>query len=121
MNSPQIAEQLRRVRDGGSRLVPIDAATNPAGLRARYANASRVLIVPATVRITYQGVGTAQRLTGYLQPVLTQIHVPLPLSRQFDSLTPVSAYSPSFHPRYEVRLRFGTHHEPWVVAITPIG
>lgn len=120
MNSPQIADQLARVRDGGSRLIPIDAATDPAGLRARHPNASQVLIVPAAVRITYPGVGAGQRLTGYLQPVLTQIHVPLPLSRQFDSLTPVPAYSSAFRPRYEVRLRFGMHHEPWVAAVTPL-
>lgn len=120
MNSPQIADQLARVRDGGTRLVPIDTATDPAGLRARYPNASRVLIVPATVRISYAGAGTGQRLTGYLQPVLTQIHVPLPLSRQFASISPISVYNPAFRPRYEVRLRFGTHHEPWVVAMTPL-
>jgi len=119
-NSPQSADQLARVRDRGSRLVPIDVATDPAALRAHHPNTSRVLIVPATVRVTYAGSGTGQRLTGYLQPALTDIHVPLPLSRQLNGMTPLSIYSPEFRSRYEVRLRFGTHHEPWVAGITPL-
>lgn len=113
-------DQLVQLRDSGSRLIPIDAATDPAELRARHPNASRVLIAPATVHITYTGRPPEQRVTGYLLPVLTQIHVPLPLSRQFDGITPLSVYRPGFHPRYEVRLRFGSHYEPWVVAVTPL-
>lgn len=106
-----------------SRLVPIDASLDAGALRARHSDRSRVLIVSATVRVISAGPGNAQQivgLTGALEPLIAEIHVPLPLSRSLDSIQGsinINA-GPSFQPRYEVHLRFGAHHEPWVESVT---
>ena len=118
-NSPGGAPLIEQARNGGSRLVPVDAATNAVTLRARYPDASRVLIVNATVRIGYAD-AASKTLSGYLQPVMTHVHVALPLSRQFDAI-PEPVYSGSrIPPRYQVHLRFGFYREPWVVNVTPL-
>jgi hypothetical protein len=108
-SSPAIAqEQAEQVRNSAGRLIPIDAAQGAATLRARHPDASRILIVGAKIHVTYVDSGAARQvLTGRLEPLIRQVHVPRPVSRQF-------AASP---PRYLVHLRFGAHREPWVESI----
>ena len=117
-----VEELIERTRTGESRLVPIDAATNAAVLRARYPDATRVLIVGATVRANHSFVGgaTSGNLTGWLAPAIAEIHVPLPLSRQFDGIAASNVYGEISQPRYQVHLRFGANHEPWITGVTKL-
>lgn len=116
-NPQQASQQLEQIRMASSRLIPIDAALEASVLRRRYPDAARVLIVRATVRVSYNSTA-GWTWIGYLRPLGSDIHVPLPFSRQLKQ-APGAVYraygSPS---RYRVHLRFGADREPWVAGVT---
>ena len=111
----QTSQQLEQIRMSSSRLVPIDAAVEASVLRRRYPDASRVLIVRAAVRMSYSSTA-GWTWTGSLRPLGSDIHVPLPFSRQLNEV-PRTVYPYGSAPRYRVRLRFGANREPWVVGV----
>jgi hypothetical protein len=99
-------------RQQSSRLAAVDAARDAAVLRARHPDRSRVLIVPAVIRVAVSGPYASGRnayLNGYIQEVPALIHVPRPLSDAFRAGRAGTGYY--------VRLRYGRYLEPWVVAV----
>ena len=118
-------------RVSASRLVPIDVGRDPAGLRRLYPDRTRCLIVPAIVapRWTLLEEGEGARdgksvLCGRIQSILvSEVHVPRDLGasladlRAPDSAVPQRRHAP---PRYDVLLRYGAGHEPWVAGVSPL-
>lgn len=109
---------------GYSRLVAIDADSDPDVLRTRYADPHRYLIVEARVSIygssAPRGSGPP-RLSGTITRLLpSTINVPKSYSSIFASMNG-SSYAPSAEQpsRYWVTLRYGRFHEPWIVNAGP--
>ena len=106
-------------RISGSRLAAIDAGPDAAALMARHPERNRVLILPAVIRMSLtprwppaQGhPARPARLSGYIQEIPSEIHVPRPFS---DRLRELSQGGPR---AYRVRLRYGRLLEPWVTGI----
>ena len=102
-----------------SHLVPIDAALDPAPLRARHPDRHSVEIVPAVISVsligrvnaTPGGIETPPRLTGSLDQIPATIHVPRPFNENFQAL-------PKDSPNvYRVHLRYGKLLDPLVTAV----
>ena len=106
-------------RHGSSRLVPIDASTDPAVLRANHPDRHAVIIVPAVIRINLAGWTAAfqsrperpARISGSIEQIPASIHVSKPFSEAFRALTPNSPHT------YRVHVRYGKLHDPWVTAV----
>ena len=123
-----------------SRLVPIDVGLDPGELRRLHAERSRYVIVPAIVGAgrTGDGPGGKVVLGGHILYVLvSEIHVPKGLGALLAELRAADAAVPApprdeapsgppvlprrhAPPRYEVLLRYGAHHEPWVAEVRPL-
>lgn len=100
-----------------TRLAAVDAALSRAALRARYPDRNRVLILPVMIRISLVGgvvvdgrSNSAAYLAGYMQQVLSRIHVPRPFADGFRRL-------PDHQLSYRVKLRYGQLLEPWVTSV----
>jgi hypothetical protein len=134
-------------RVSASRLVSIDVGRDPDELRRLYPDRSRCLIVPAIVAPRWtlleegEGEGAGKAVfSGRIQSILvSEVHVPKDLGaplaafRAADAAVPRPAgprdgdrpgppvpqrrHTP---PRYEVLLRYGAHHEPWVAEVRPL-
>lgn len=127
------AKRLSQAMATGSRLFAIDAANDPALLRKRHPDRTRCIVTPALVRIQLlsardQEPRRAARLTGYVQQLLgDSIQVPPGHGKLLASLA-ASGPEPYFDgspgdpvaPRYQVELRYGRRHEPWVTAVHAI-
>ncbi len=120
-----------------SRLFAVDAGNDPGALRSQYSDRARFLILPATVRLSYQrpeedaGRKSPASLEGSVEEVLTDsIYVPrehrglLEKLLRADRQTRNSDYSPYAErqrdPAYAVSLRIGKRHEPWVAGISAL-
>jgi hypothetical protein len=128
----ELREELEKESQGHSRLFVVDAARDASTLRRRHPERSRVAVVPAVVRLVYQERTDDHpaRLTGFVEPLVTTIHVPLALRPVLDGVaadirveqeaseTP-GVYRPHrpAPPRYEATLAFGRRHEPWLTAV----
>jgi hypothetical protein len=108
-----------------SRLVAIDAAGDPAALRARHSDHSGVVILPAVVQIYVvprmpAGNGRPERpaeLTGMIQQVPSGVHVPRPLSDAFRRMPVTTRVANEDKPVYRVHLTYGRLLEPWVTGV----
>jgi len=111
-----------------SHLVAIDADLDSRELRARHPDRTTVLIVPAVFEVAldpypYPGMvpdpKKPVRITGRIQQLPSDIHVPRPFSDAFRRLnrkrdgTPALAYGQT----YRVTLRYGSALEPWVTGV----
>ncbi len=108
-----------------SRLVAIDAAGDPATLRARHPDRAGVLILPAVIQIYVvpriaAGVGRVERpaqLAGMIQQVPSAIHVSRPLSDGFRRLRLTVRDAKQEEPLYRVHLSYGRLLEPWTTGV----
>jgi hypothetical protein len=120
-------EQQPALRDSfnerqSSRLVAIDAAGDPAALRARHPDRSKVVILPAVIQISVTPrMPAAQgrpeipaQLTGWIQQVSYSVHVSRPISDKFRALRQTTRGPQQEDPVYRVHLKFGSLLEPWV-------
>jgi hypothetical protein len=116
---------LGQMIEGHSRLFVVDVDMDAARLRARHPDPRRHVIAGARVDVTLigspQGPIAAVSVRS-LEPAT--INVPRPFStalRQIAAL-PASAYADSLSsaPRYQVHLRYGRFHEPWIVRVDPL-
>ena len=123
-------------RISASRLVPIDVGRDPGELRRLYPEPLRHLIAPAIVGAgpTEDAPGGKVVLGGHIQFILvSEIHVPKHLGASLAALraedaaaadaaglgrrggpVPQRRHTP---PRYEILLRYGARHEPWVAEV----
>lgn len=123
-----LEKALMRMRQSGSRLVAVDASTEPSALRARYPDSRRYLITGAKVRMRVEHSLSAEdesdslAVKSYLQLLVNRIHVPLQQQKVLQSvlggeLRNERSGDAQRPPRYVVRLQYGRRYEPWVVAI----
>jgi hypothetical protein len=123
-----LEKSLARMRQGGSRLVAVDAGRDPAALRARYPDSTRYVVTGARVRAwvgrSREAEDDVDRLAvkGYLSLLVNRIHVPLQHRTRLQSVVgddwrDKRAPDADQSPRYRVRLYYGRRHEPWVEAI----
>jgi hypothetical protein len=120
-----VALKLDADGEGGdplkSRLVGLDASRDASDLRRRFPDRQAVIVLPANVAVRLvrpahrqgdsEGAAGTSRLTAWVSDFPRQIQVPRPYS---DQLRRVSASNP----RFQVRLRFGALHEPWVAGVS---
>lgn len=112
-----------------SRLFAVDAALDPAQLRLRHPDRTRVFILPARVAIEHWNIKEEGELHGTIQALLIpRINVPLrhrPLldgaieqeraTRSADAT--VTQPAPPRPPRWAMTLAFGRRLEPWIVSV----
>ena len=124
-------QQLQQMREGGSRLVAVDAGRDAAALRQRFPDAERYLITAAEVRAWIDWPDGAEpetepvRLHGRFSDLLpAHIHVPVKhRSALLAALGGAAAHALQSEPasdrppRYAVLLSYGARHEPWIAAI----
>lgn len=112
LNGPAFrALPIEREREQTTRLVAIDIDRDAAVLEARYPEARTYLISPATVGVP-PGASYADGTVLNLDP--PQLHVPRELAEQ---LPRYDARQERQTPRFEIELRYGRNHEPWVTAV----
>jgi hypothetical protein len=99
-------------RETASRLVPIDAGTDPAALRRLHPERGRQLILPAVVSPGWRDGVVFGRIR---QLRLSQVHVPKDVAAGVPALRQRGPAAP----RYEVLVRFGARLEPWAVEARP--
>lgn len=122
-------------REKRSRLLPIDAARDAAGLAARPPDRRRVAVLPAllTVHVIREEAGQVS-LRPFLELRVGSIHVPHRMRGTFAPWLPREtpderdrrlAGSPPWPapapPRYRATVAWGRRHEPWLVAVEPAG
>jgi hypothetical protein len=122
-----------------ARLIAIDAGTDAAQLRERYADPHRFIIARAEVRLVLVQAGKTEageryptHLQGHVTHLLSgDIHVPYEWQAELNRITEgKSIYNSVWNsfdwqvdfkgPRYEVTLRYGKRHEPWITAVRPL-
>jgi hypothetical protein len=116
--SPADVERQRR---GASRLFIVDAARNAAGLRSRYPDQNKHLIVRAIVaaqldveRDPITKAVKSSKWRGYVSEIIpSEIHVPLPFAKLLSGLGPRA----EAEPRYSITLRYGRKLEPWITDV----
>ena len=124
-------DDLGRLRQGASRLVPVDAGRDAAALRRLYPDRARYIVVAAEMRMRFERPSpSAERLVvkGWIGRVLPDvIHVPLPHRAALESVLGDAAWdtgrlqrTDEQAPRYAVTLNFGARHEPWIADIGPL-
>ena len=133
---PQVSleERVQIERETTPRLISVDVSLDPASLRRKYPDRTRVMILPALLRAKLspesRASATAPLRPAYLRGAITRlaiesINVPEPLSRRLDgqSYTPWTYENNQIkinHPPYGVLLRVGSKYEPWVVDVKPL-
>jgi len=133
---PQVTlpDRIEIERQTTPRLVTTDVARDPAQLRRKYPDRTRVMLLQALVRAKLEPERraslTAPLRPAYLRGAITRlaiesINVPQPLSRRLEG----KSYSPWTYdgnrvkiepPPYSVTLRVGSKFEPWVVDVNPL-
>lgn len=121
-----------------ARLVAIDVGRDATQLRQQYSEPHRFIIARAQVRLAFRegktesGERHPAHLRGYVTHVLTEeIHVPYEWRHILNRITGgKSIYKNVWNsfdwqpnpkePRYEVTLRYGKRHEPWITAVRPL-
>ena len=124
-NTPEeMRTQLDQDRRMGSRLLAVDAGTDPEELRRRYPDRSRHLVLRASVSIHLAG-QERKLLEGRLSgPQVGGVHVPRSLRPVLDEIvrnTPQEAREAPKAPRYRVTVAAGRRYEPWAVEVERIG
>lgn len=112
-----------------SRLVPVDAGTDPAALRKRYPDRTRFIVAPAIagLRLVQRSNGAPARLAGSLTAILpSDIYVPKQHRRLLDRLQAADKAGNrpwmrmNHDPRYVVTLKYGSRREPWIDKVEAI-
>jgi hypothetical protein len=129
-------KSLESKRTSATRLFPVDAGNDPSALRSRYGDRSRYLVVPAEVRLAYEGGGDGTTGTkkpavirGLISTVLiSEMAVPrataAPVLKLLGEkrLLQRSGYPEYLDggdtaPRFRAVVTFGRRYEPWVTSL----
>lgn len=124
--------RLERFRTRASRLVPVDAGSDPASLQARYTDGSRYVITRAEIRMRFGRPPSSEDpsrergpVYGYIGRILPgSVYVPLKFHDALQSAVrtdhpdPASGSAePGWQPRFRVEVHYGKRYEPWIVQL----
>jgi len=130
-----VEDRMEIERQTASRLVAIDVARDPAGLRRKYPDRTRVMILEGLVRAVREpdrpASAVAPARAAYVRGAISRIaiesiNVPEPLSSR---LRGQSSYVPWTSdgnqvkiqpPPFAATLRAGSKYEPWIVDVKPL-
>jgi hypothetical protein len=112
----------------GSRLFVVDVGADAEALRRQYPDRAAYVIAPAKVRAhlvrdrSSPECPSSCRVSGSVSLAIDELSVPRRLQRSLPAQRDRAWYgAPGEHgPRYEVVLRSGTRHEPWIEEIRPV-
>ncbi|MBL8173074.1 MAG: DUF4824 family protein [Bryobacterales bacterium] len=96
-----------------SHLVAAGIGRDLPSMRRRFPDRSKVILLPASVRI-YRG---KDRPQAWLTSVPVMIHVPHEYQAGFRNLPTKMRAATDARPLYRVRLRYGANLEPWIAAV----
>lgn len=102
-----------RVGEAEERLIAVDVARDADTLRQRYPDSQRFIVTGCVVRPRF---GKDRQPAGYIELLVSEVHVPLPYSRTLSGLTKTPEDAGNFKPRYKVTLCYGRNYEPWICA-----
>jgi len=108
---------LSRFKTSQTRLYVIDAGMDEQELMQKYSGKENILLARGEVGLRWDDDVVSGRIKRLF---VTQVHVPLPLSEQFASLTKgvrFPTYKNFIEPRYKAQLNVGQRLEPWVEAV----
>lgn len=112
-------ERLAREENEESRLFAIDAGLEVQGLRAKYADRKRFMIVRARIRPQLLSYGKDQKSGGYIEGLsISQINVPVDFQRGLVRARTSLAARSEATTAFAVVVAFGKRLEPWVMALT---
>jgi hypothetical protein len=124
--APQIdaEERMRIERESSSRLVAVDVSLDPARLREKFPDRTRVLILSGRARGVLD-TGTTRVLRGAITTLSTEtINVPHAFRPQLERQTFYSGWRTSPEggviiepPAFAATIRVGSRYEPWVTSI----
>jgi hypothetical protein len=103
-----------------TRLVLVDAASDPGTLRAKYPDTTKVMIRRARVRVSYHRHDEEARLVGTIDSLEPEsIYVPQPVAGSFPKYLGrvPSPPAPGAEPRFRLKLRVGSEYAPFVQGI----
>jgi hypothetical protein len=132
-----LAKLLEIDRSMCSRLVAVDAGRDAASLRSRFPDRTRYAVAPALVRLVVDRPASGQpRIEALVELLVGAVDVPLRLRPRLAPYLPEETaarvlereralgekppWPAALPPRYEVKLAFGRHLEPWIVDIAPV-
>lgn len=108
----------------GSRLFIVDVGNDPAALRRQYPDRDAHLIAPVEVRVFLDRncASPRCRVRGAVTLLIDEVNVPRQLQAKLLSAQRDASYgwTGEHAPRYEVVLKSGSRHEPWIDAIHPV-
>jgi hypothetical protein len=107
----------------GSRLFPVDAATDPSALRSKYPDRSRYLILPVTIHVF----PSDHTIGGQMRLLTSTLVVPVQARPAIDRAAAAGRLDLYLRepgqpqgPRYIVTLAVGHNYEPWIVSTEAI-
>jgi len=119
----QAKKRLRMEHVSQSRLFAVDAGMDPQRLRASYPDASRFIVAPGLVRLTYRIENGRAWATGQIAAIsVDEVHVPLNHRLALEKIIQDEKTSSREGklPRYQVELLYGSRREPWIAAVRPL-
>lgn len=128
--APEIskADRLRIERDTASRLVAVDVDRDPARLRQKFADRTKVLILPTRARAVLDD-GRSRSAPRRLRGSITSLAIEnISVPHAFRSQLVARAYYLGWQmagdgtvttapPAFAATIRAGVYHEPWVTAV----
>lgn len=111
-------KQLSRLEVSQTRLYVVDASLNEQDLIQKYTGKKNYLFSRGEVGLRWDDDVVSGRIK---QLFIKQVHAPLPLSNQLETLTngeKYPTYEDFIHPRYRVQLNIGQRLEPWLASVT---
>ena len=115
----QYEESLAALKISSSRLIAIDAGLKLKALKEKYNDSSKYLMLRGEVRPRW----SKNELKGRIKQLfISQVHVPLPYSKEINEITNRQTTSNSYNrmnekPRYQVELKVGKRLEFWVGGV----
>lgn len=116
----QQEESLAALKISGSRLIAIDAGLELKALKEKYNDSSKYLMLRGEVRPLWSG----DELKGRIRQLfISEVHVPLPYSKEINEITNRETTSNSYNsrnekPRYQVELKVGKRLEFWAAGVS---
>ncbi len=119
----RIKNNFEQEKNTKSRLFAIDAGVDHAQLRGKYPDRSTYIITKGIVKPRFYSLKNKNRVVGNIRRLSTEeIHVPLKFKKELESFLNknMTRDNDITHPRYKVKLAYGSRLEPYIVSLKQI-